>query len=74
MVINKPYEPHPDIIVQDFEDRVQKGRYISHSKAGTSRAYSNLVLEKGNGVRFRVIALTKDIEDALAVARGEFFE
>ena len=65
------YNLHPHIAILDFEDKPQKGTYISHTKAGTNKRFSNVVLEKPNGVRFRIVALTSDVEDALAVARGE---
>ena len=61
---------NPHITVEDYEGKVQSGKYISHDKAGGRRGtLCNVVFEKPNGVRFRFVAVTDDIDDALEVAR-----
>lgn len=62
---------NPHITVEDYEGKVQSGKYISHTPAGGRRGVlSNVVFEKPNSTqRWRFVAVTEDIEDALEVAR-----
>lgn len=59
---------NPTINIEDFEGKPYTGKYISHAKSG--RALANVVLERANGQRFRIVTTLADIEDALEVARG----
>lgn len=63
------FELNPVINVEDFEGKPFTGKYISHQRAG--RDLANVVLERSNGTRFRVVTTLEDIEDSLAVARGD---
>lgn len=55
------------IVVEDYMGKPVSGNYISHQRAGSDLA--NVVLERADGSRFRVVTLLADIEDALEVAR-----
>lgn len=62
------FNEHPIINIEDYEGKPYTGKYISHEKSG--RQLANVVLERADGRRFRIVTTLLDIEDALAVARG----
>lgn len=62
------FNANPFIRLEDFEGKPYSGKYISHEKTGRNMA--NVVLERTNGSRFRIVTLVDDVEDALVVARG----
>ena len=62
------FKLNPTITVQDVDEKTHTDKYISHQRS-TNRTFCNLVLEKANGVRYRVVAYTADVDDALEVAR-----
>lgn len=68
----KVFDENPTITVQDVDEKVYTDKYISHQRTA-NKQFCNLVFEKPNGVRYRVIAYTSDVDDALEVARGKLY-
>lgn len=50
------------ITVEDHQGKPQSGIYVSHTKMGRDGLLSNVVLERANGSRFRIVCPTLELQ------------
>lgn len=60
--------PSPHVTVEDHMGKPQSGTYVGHKTINRGHL-SNVILERKNGSRFRFVALTADVDDALSQAQ-----